>query len=448
MYMAKLQQVSPDVDDSGPIFDKEPEQKVQNDDHYEVFAIDCQHSEQSESVHNTYLLEQDAQNVSIESVDMIYDSEQIDQNDEDIDLAKERELLAPLIQKLKCEIDETKNRNTLLETSNKVLVEKLKSEIADFKTKNKSLTEANNKLSVENDQLYADNKYTPTINDLNQTVSELKDKLSVQQDTISILKQQNDAQIKLYKTQEDKDIEKVINLENKVKVLDNIVYKTGQSVQTMNMLNNKCQTSFAKPEYLKKAIQANPRLYDIGCYNDNLTLMLSPKFDEVIRLEKESRSKLSDLVRPFDYAKLNSLYDLFVPQREKSSEQRFFSELSRISHINAQKEKRKESFQKQTIFLETRMNESISGNKNCQSFFEIVNIKRDINTTVTGVELCKQKIANPTYYGHIEPVIKNTIEQNFDPVISKINVGLNIFLKRLNEEMVLIRDTLILLNLK
>nr|GFD04710.1 hypothetical protein [Tanacetum cinerariifolium] len=67
MYMAKLQQVSPDVVDSIPIFDKEPEQK----------------------------------------------------NDEDVDLAKERELLASLIQKLKCEIDETKNRNTLLETSNK-----------------------------------------------------------------------------------------------------------------------------------------------------------------------------------------------------------------------------------------------------------------------------------------------------------------------------------------
>nr|GEX10162.1 hypothetical protein [Tanacetum cinerariifolium] len=40
------------------------------------------------------------------------------------------------------------------------------------------------------------------------------------------------------------------------------------------------------------------------------------------------------------------------------------------------------------------------------------------------------------YYIHIEPIIKNTIEQNFDPAISKINVGLNIFLKRLNEEMV------------
>nr|GFC73221.1 hypothetical protein [Tanacetum cinerariifolium] len=135
-------------------------------------------------------------------------------------------------------------------------------------------------LSYKMEYQRAYNKYTPTINDLNQTVSELKHKLSAQQDTISILKQQKDAQIKLYKTWEDKEIERVIDLENKVKVLDNIVYKTGQSVQTMNMLNNKCRTSFAKPEYLKKATQANPRLYDIGCYNDNLALMLSPESDE------------------------------------------------------------------------------------------------------------------------------------------------------------------------
>nr|GEV46921.1 integrase, catalytic region, zinc finger, CCHC-type, peptidase aspartic, catalytic [Tanacetum cinerariifolium] len=72
------------------------------------------------------------------------------------------------------------------------------------------------------------------------------------------------------------------------------------------MLNNKCRTSFVKPEFLKKAQRANRRLYDIGCYNDNLALMLSPDTDEVIRLEKESRSKLSDLIRPFDYDKQNN----------------------------------------------------------------------------------------------------------------------------------------------
>ncbi|GJU49172.1 hypothetical protein Tco_1218727 [Tanacetum coccineum] len=78
------------------------------------------------------------------------------------------------------------------------------------------------------------------------------------------MSQAKEAQIKLYKTREDKELDKVIALENKVKVLNDIVYKTGQSVQTMNMLNRNCKTSFAKPEFLKKAQRANPRLYDIG----------------------------------------------------------------------------------------------------------------------------------------------------------------------------------------
>ncbi|GKB72380.1 hypothetical protein Tco_0933792 [Tanacetum coccineum] len=144
------------------------------------------------------------------------------------------------------------------------------------------------------------------------------------------MSQEKEAQIKLYKTREDKELDKVIALENKVKVLDDIVYKTGQSVQTMNMLNRNCKTSFAKPEFLKKAQRANPRLYDIGCYNDNLALMLAPESDETIRLDKESQSKLSDLIRPFDYDQLNNLYDLFVPQREKSPEQHYFPKTKSI----------------------------------------------------------------------------------------------------------------------
>nr|GFD43992.1 hypothetical protein [Tanacetum cinerariifolium] len=56
----------------------------------DVFAIECQHPEQSESVHKTYLIEQDADNVIIESEDINYDSEQIDQNDENADLAEEQ----------------------------------------------------------------------------------------------------------------------------------------------------------------------------------------------------------------------------------------------------------------------------------------------------------------------------------------------------------------------
>nr|GEY35670.1 putative reverse transcriptase domain-containing protein [Tanacetum cinerariifolium] len=165
MYMAKLQEVSPDAADSGPIFDAEPLQKVSNDDHYNVFAIESEHPEQSESIHGTYPIEQDEHNVIIDSLDMSYEREQIDQNDDDADLVNERELLASLIEKLKCEIDDSKNRNKFLETSNKVLIEKLKGEIEDFKNKNKSLEssnnrfkEVNNKLSETNNLLYTDFK--------------------------------------------------------------------------------------------------------------------------------------------------------------------------------------------------------------------------------------------------------------------------------------------------
>nr|GFA10922.1 hypothetical protein [Tanacetum cinerariifolium] len=235
------------ADNSGPIFDSEPLQKVSNNDNYNVFAIECDHPKQSKSVNDTYSIEQDEQNMIIDSLDMSYDREHVDQDDDD-DLANECELLASLIEKLKCEIDDSKNRNKLLEKSNKALVDKLKGQIEDFKNKNKSLEssnnhfkEANNELSKTNRLMYKDlkkfqaeldrhndmkyaskveidcakakgdlmsykidfekssNKYTQKINDLNQTISEMKKELSAHQKTIFILSQQKEAQIKFPK---------------------------------------------------------------------------------------------------------------------------------------------------------------------------------------------------------------------------------------------------------
>nr|GEY08624.1 hypothetical protein [Tanacetum cinerariifolium] len=116
----------------------------------------------------------------------------------------------------------------------------------------------------------------------------MKKELIAHQETISIMSQEKETQNKFHKTREDKELEKIIALENKIKVLDDIVYKTGKSVQTMNMRNRNCKTSFVKPEFLKNGQRANPRLYDIGCYNDNLALMLALEYDETIRLAQES----------------------------------------------------------------------------------------------------------------------------------------------------------------
>ncbi|GJU08904.1 retrovirus-related pol polyprotein from transposon TNT 1-94 [Tanacetum coccineum] len=93
------------------------------------------------------------------------------------------------------------------------------------------------------------------------------------------------------KLKEEKDIDKMISMEHQLKFLNEIVYKRSQSIQTIHMLAPKCPTfngrpTFANPMYLKKAQNEHP----------------------------ESRSKLNkDLVKPFDYTKLNSLYEIFKP---------------------------------------------------------------------------------------------------------------------------------------
>nr|GEU54284.1 integrase, catalytic region, zinc finger, CCHC-type, peptidase aspartic, catalytic [Tanacetum cinerariifolium] len=221
-----------------------------------------------------------------------------------------RELLASLIEKLKCEIDDNKNRNKPLETSNKVLVGKLKGEIEDFKTQNKSLEssnnsfkEANNKLSETNKLMYTDlkkfqaeldrrndvkyaskveidyakskgdlisykmesqksfNKYTQTINDLNQTILEMKKKLSAHQETISILSQAKEAQIKLYKTCEDKELDNVIALENKVKDLKAKLQDKGIAISELKKLIEKLKGKSVDTKFEKSSVIRQPNAF-------------------------------------------------------------------------------------------------------------------------------------------------------------------------------------------
>ncbi|GKB24658.1 hypothetical protein Tco_0864059 [Tanacetum coccineum] len=79
IYMAQIQEVTPDaVDNSGPIFDIEPLQKVQNDDeNYNVFANDREHPKQPESVNDIYLEEQGDTNITIDSMDMSTNEERM-----------------------------------------------------------------------------------------------------------------------------------------------------------------------------------------------------------------------------------------------------------------------------------------------------------------------------------------------------------------------------------
>ncbi|GJW52295.1 hypothetical protein Tco_0093646 [Tanacetum coccineum] len=66
--------------------------------------------------------------------------------------------------------------------------------------------------------------------------------------------------------------------------------------------------------YLKKAQYEHPGLYAITQDQSDPATRLIPDREEILTLAEESRSKLNkDFVKPFDYTKLNSLYEIFKP---------------------------------------------------------------------------------------------------------------------------------------
>nr|GEW10870.1 hypothetical protein [Tanacetum cinerariifolium] len=227
----------------------------------------------------------------------------------------------------------------------------------------------------------------------------MKKKLSTHQETISILSQAKEAHIKLYKTREDKELEKVITLENKVKVLDNIVYKTGQSVQTMNMLNRNCKTSFAKPEFLKKAKRANPRLYDIGCYNDNLALMLAPESNEEMVADLRYFNSLElevDSLR----SQLETQKTRFLNEIDRLSREYYYAdhmnailgvytELDEVTNLQFELQQCKEKMKKDKSF---KVNQSQEFCKEREQYFEIQDLKAQLQDKAIAINELKKLI--------------------------------------------------------
>ncbi|GJZ54106.1 hypothetical protein Tco_0608991, partial [Tanacetum coccineum] len=129
------------------------------------------------------------------------------------------------------------------------------------------------------------------------------------------------------KVKEEKDIDKIIEMEKQLKFLNEIVYKRNQSIQTIHMLAPKCSTyngrpTFANPKYLKKAQSEKPCLYEIPYDTSDLANRFAPEREETLTLEKESRSKLNkDTVKPYDYTKQNSLYEIFKPPSQEYLDQ-------------------------------------------------------------------------------------------------------------------------------
>ncbi|GJT89045.1 retrovirus-related pol polyprotein from transposon TNT 1-94 [Tanacetum coccineum] len=186
------------------------------------------------------------------------------------------------------------------------------------------------------------------VDSLKQNLSkQIKEKESALQ-TFAVFKNES-------KEKENKYMENEIDLEKKIKELDNIICKVGQSTQTVRMLTkpqafydntHKQALGYQNPFYLKKAQLIKPTLYDgVVMYNTHVAMPVIDD-EEILILEEEIRSKMSEKVKdpevitkkishkPIDYEKLNRLTKDFgkldVP-----------SELPKVSLVNGSLKKLK-----------------------------------------------------------------------------------------------------------
>nr|GEX42077.1 hypothetical protein [Tanacetum cinerariifolium] len=142
------------------------------------------------------------------------------------------------------------------------------------------------------------------------------------------------------------------SLEQKVKELNNIVFKRNQSAQTVHMLtkpqffydhSTRQALGFQNPCYLKRAQQLKPKMYD-GSVIQKTDAIVIHDSEETLMLEDESLSKMLQkqndpimsekkvITKPVDYAAfyqlLKDFETRFVPQTELSAEQAFWSQYS------------------------------------------------------------------------------------------------------------------------
>ncbi|GJT98093.1 hypothetical protein Tco_1093611 [Tanacetum coccineum] len=121
MYMAKIQEVF--TVESRHTFDAEPLEQVQTNDDYNVFATVRHHSEQPESINDTYVVKTVDSNVIPNSLDMCVNDDQVDQNAKEYE--DERVVLANLITNLNRDHDENKKTLKQLKKANTSLTHEL-----------------------------------------------------------------------------------------------------------------------------------------------------------------------------------------------------------------------------------------------------------------------------------------------------------------------------------
>ncbi|GJZ97093.1 hypothetical protein Tco_0669427 [Tanacetum coccineum] len=287
--------------------------------HYSYMAkIQEVSPEESSSTGQPHLEQKDDSNVTPDSSNICTNDNQVDQNA--AECVDERDALANLIANLTLDTEENKTILKQLKKANASLTQELEKCKTNLDETNSALGEAiscrdsclialqNKQNEFEKYKAFNDRTidYEILQTKLNETLGllalkdiEIKEGLKTKAYEISVLNQKHDELVKKslltksqlegylkentkvisdLKVKEDKDIDKMIEMDKQLKFLNEIVYTPNQIPYDTSDPANR----------------------------------FAPEREETMTLDNESRSKLNkDYVKPYDYTNQNSLYEIF-----------------------------------------------------------------------------------------------------------------------------------------
>nr|GEV55222.1 hypothetical protein [Tanacetum cinerariifolium] len=157
---------------------------------------------------------------------------------------------------------------------------------------------------------------------LNEQISDLNKHLSKEKSTVSSLLEEKKRLKSDFKTREDELLDKQIQLEKRIKELNNILVKTCQSIQTIHMLSpkpnlfyhteQKMDLGYQNPFYLKQAQKKQQSLYDGKVLLEKHDPPVVHDSEETLQLAQESREKMKRLnkeIKLANYTKINHLLE-------------------------------------------------------------------------------------------------------------------------------------------
>ncbi|GJX53372.1 retrovirus-related pol polyprotein from transposon TNT 1-94 [Tanacetum coccineum] len=321
ILMANLQQASTSgtQTDKAPVYDSNESAEVHNYDNcydneiFNMFTQEEQYTELLEPIPEPHQVQQNDSNVIFEVSNVEQDGGTVDQHPATVE--ETHAYFESLYNNLAIEVEKVNSVNRKMKETNADLT----TELARYKNQEKCFEISQEKYD-KLERCYQKSVYQE------QCLTKKRNALHLSSDELL-------------------DIQ--IQLENKIKELDNILVKTGQSIQMMHMLSPKTDSfyyteqkmalGYQNPFYLKQAQQKQQSLYNGKVLLEKHDPPTMHDSEETLQLAQESRLKMKQLnkeIKPANYTKINHLSGVFVSQTAKSQEDVYFSNTSKTANVS------------------------------------------------------------------------------------------------------------------